>query len=480
MSIARTIRKNRVRYAFTLGAVVLSVGGLILLRAPGHGAIVGIGAIPTAAAHANGKNLTTFQADGAKGVLALSHTKVLANTGKMYAELTIEGDKSAAKQRAPMSLAVVLDVSGSMSGEKIEDAKQATVKLIQQMQADDEIAIIKYSSDAQVVQSLSRVGKVREDAVAKVKALAPEGGTNIPSGLSKALEELREVSSGRVKRIVLASDGIDSSEIQARQLTSDGFEKGITISSLGIGLDFNEAYMSSISRAGHGNFAFVAHNGSLEGFLKQELDESATTVVDQAKVKIRLPKGVKYVRAVGADVKTLDDNAIEVKLGSLFSGDERRATLEFETDIDSGKSGEFAATATWKKVGGSDQSIDLSKLTVASVSDSTEVAAGLDGTVMAHVTSSIASERQIEAATAYAKGDTTTATRLMRQNRDELAQARAMAPAEEAARLGSQSAAYDRGAQAFAAAAPSSVQGKAAAKSMVMFESKNLSKKATY
>ncbi len=139
-----------------------------------------------------------------------------------------------------------------------------------------------------------------------------------------------------------------------------------------------------------------------------------------------------------------------------------------------------AATATWKKVGGSDQSIDLSKLTVASVSDSAEVTTGLDGTVMAHVTSSIASERQIEAATAYAKGDTTTASRLMKQNKDELALARAMAPAEEAAKLGSQSAAYDRGAQAFAAAAPTSTQGRAAAKSMVMFESKNLSKPAKY
>ena len=66
-----------------------------------------------------------------------------------------------AQQRAPLSIAVVLDTSGSMGGEKIEQAKQAVVRLIRDLRDDDEGAFLRYSTDSEIAQPLARAGAVR-------------------------------------------------------------------------------------------------------------------------------------------------------------------------------------------------------------------------------------------------------------------------------------------------------------------------------
>ena len=66
-----------------------------------------------------------------------------------------------AQQRAPLSIAVVLDTSGSMGGEKIEQAKQAVVRLIRDLRDDDERAFLRYSTDSEIAQPLARAGAVR-------------------------------------------------------------------------------------------------------------------------------------------------------------------------------------------------------------------------------------------------------------------------------------------------------------------------------
>jgi Ca-activated chloride channel family protein len=93
-----------------------------------------------------------------------------------------------------------------MGGEKIERARDSVVELIRELDADDEIAVVQYDNESQVVQRLARVD-VREALIAKVRAITAGGGTNIPPALAMGLRELEEVGRGRVRRIVLASDG---------------------------------------------------------------------------------------------------------------------------------------------------------------------------------------------------------------------------------------------------------------------------------
>ena len=471
-------RSEKLRRAFALSAVVLATGGLVLYKAPSSSALVSDSSRRPLTA--DGKNAVAFGGEGARGVLALSHQKVLAHqTTPVFAELRLVADASErAVVRAPISLAVVLDTSGSMSGEKIEDAKRSVLRLISDMRDEDEIAVIRYSDTSEQIQSLARVGSVRSSLSARIRELSTDGGTNIPSGLSHGLRSLDEAAKGRVRRIVLVSDGLDSTRAQAESLARASFASGITVSSLGIGLDFDESYMGAVAQSGHGNFAFIKDGGSLAGFLKRELEETATTTIEDARVEIQLPSETRFVSATGADA-TVTGNSVELRLGALFAGDERRVILELAADGVPG-SADIHATASWNKVGRSSTRISVPTLHLVTSDDASEVERGRDGAVFASATSVIASKRQLEAASAYARGDVATATRLTAQNEAALGSALATAPPAAAPALTAQMNAYSAQKQGFTSFRPQSAEGKAAAKSAAAKDLGNLNRASSF
>lgn len=477
------MRSARLRRAIAVSSVVLATGGLVLYKAPAA-------AFPGDAPHqtrtplvANGKSSVAFSGPGAHGIFSLSHTKVLSGqTTPVYAELRLVADASdsdRAKVRAPISLAVVLDTSGSMSGEKIEEAKRSVLRLVSDMRDDDEIALVRYDDRSELIQPLARVGNVRESLTQRVRAIEAGGGTNIPGGLSHGLRAIDEAAKGRVRRIVLVSDGLDSTRAQAEALARNSFASGISVSSLGVGLDFDESYMGSVAQNGHGNFAFVKDGASLASFLKRELEETSTTTIENAQARIKLPAGVRFVSAHGADASVNGDELV-LTMGSLFAGDERRVIVELSAStLTNLGTYDFATTASWSRVGDSfAKSIDVPRLTILATNDASEVDQGRDGAVLASATSVLASQRQLQAAQAYASGDVSRATALAAQNQAALADALAVAPPAAAPALQAQMKSYDEMKTGFATVAPTSAAGKSHAKAAAAKEMGNISRKA--
>jgi Ca-activated chloride channel homolog len=216
------------------------------------------------------------------------------------------------------------------------------------MRDDDEVAFVRYSDRAELVQPLARVGDIRESLILRVNSLQAGGGTAIPLGLATALEAISGEHAGRVRRVVLVSDGLDSSRVQSERLASSSFERGITISSMGIGLDFDETYMGGVARAGHGNFGFVNDGPALAQFLERELKETAATTVEGATVRVMLPEGVRFVHATGADARS-DTAGVELKVGSMFAGEERRVLLELSTNMREGAAAGVSGYASWQQ-----------------------------------------------------------------------------------------------------------------------------------
>ena len=468
------VRSPKVRRAFALASVVLATGGLVLYKAPTSSAY------PLDRFHESekpeGKNLVTFSGPGAHGSFALSHTKVLSGTSTpVYGELRLSADKTnEARERAPISMAVVLDTSGSMSGEKIADAKKSILRLLADMRDDDEIAMVRYASSSELVQPMARVGDVRSSLSSRIQEITADGGTNIPEGLGAGLRALDRAGKGRVRRIVLVSDGLDSTRVQAEALARSSFSSGITVSSLGIGNDFDEAYMGAVAQSGHGNFAFIKEGASLASFLKRELEESSKTTIENMRVQIDLPDGMRFVSATGADA-VVNSKTVDLRIGSLFAGDEQRIVLELASD---GTNASVGATATWNRVGGDSAThTAIPSLSVVATSDTGDVERGRDGNVFASAVSVTSSKRQLEASEAYSRGDTQRAQALAAQNVAALATAAAAAP-EAAPAIMAQSRSYADQKDAFAAVPPSSPKAKAMAKAGAEKDMSNLRRKA--
>ncbi|MFO0586170.1 MAG: VWA domain-containing protein [Polyangiaceae bacterium] len=479
-SVRSIFRTSRVRRGFAACAVILAAGGLVLVRAPSHArgdAAVTSVASPSAP---NGPTTATFQGARAHGRFSLSHGKLLAGAPRtFYGELVLSADASEqAKQRAPLSLAVVLDRSGSMSGEKLDRAKESVIELVRTLDADDEISLVQYDNSSEVVQPLARVGNVREALIAKVRAISDGGGTNIPPALAMGLDQLKEASRGHVRRVVLASDGLDSTRQQAEEIARRSAQQGVTISSMGIGLDFDEGYMGGVAQAGRGNFAFVKDASALAGFLKREVKEGASTTIESATARISLPAGVRFVRATGAEVRSVDDNVLELSMGSLFAGDERRVVIEMTGDVPAGELKNLGGSVKWGLVGGGDVDAKIDPIAIGGATDTREVEESRDGSVLASAVSALASVRQLEAIEAYNRGESGRAQALIGENEVALQAAASAAPAPAAAALDRQLADYGDAKRAFAAAPPKSAEGKAAAKASAAKDIANMNRNA--
>jgi Ca-activated chloride channel family protein len=447
----------------------------VLARAPAMGSSSTFGFVL-------GNNASSFSGPGAHGTLSLSQTKVLAGSGQtLFAELRLKADESrtVAEARAPLSLAIVMDTSGSMSGEKLEHAKRSVTSLLRQMRDDDEVALVRYDSNPELIQPLARVGSVVSSLIDRVSQLSAGGGTNIPPALSQGLSSLSHARSGRVRRVVLVSDGLDGGRQESERIARSALDSQVTVSALGIGLDFDEGYMSGVASSGRGNFGFVQDASTLARFLQRELEETAKTVVENARAKLELPPGARFIRAVGAETD-VRGGEVELLLGALFAGDERRVVIEIETDAEPGQTLPFRADVSWQRLGGDRIHARLSELSVVGDSDPQLVAESRDGRVYASALSATASQRQIAAAEAYARGDVAAADQLIQKNLSDLEVAAAAAPAEERESLRKQRAEAADVQSKFRSFAPGSEPAKAAGKASAFKNSENLSRKSSF
>jgi Ca-activated chloride channel family protein len=476
MSIHAWFRRARVRRGLAVSLVVLSTGGLVLARTPAGAAM--LTGPETHVALAGGSNSATFHGPGVSGRVALSHTRVLARGDqRVFAEIDLKADAAERRvERAPLAMAIVLDTSGSMGGEKIEEAKRSAIQMVREMRDDDEIAFVRYASDTELVQPLARVGAVREQLVARIGVLAAGGGTNIPPALSQGLAALSLASAGRVKRVVLASDGLDSTRQMAEQVARDASARGVTVSSMGIGLDFDEGYMGGVAVAGHGNFAFVKDASALATFLHRELTETATTMAQSVTARVRLPEGFRFVQAMGGTGR-VEGGDLVLSVGSMFAGDERRVIVELAGGVPLGQSRALEGSVAWTAVGGDTATARFGGLGVTGSDDALAVDEGRDGAVLANATSVLASVRQIEAAAAYARGDSGRAQALIDQNVAELAAVATAAPSAAPA-LQAQASSYGTARRVFAA--PPSATGNAAAKAGAARDFDNLGRSAAF
>ncbi len=485
MSPLDWIQNPRVRRSLAVSAVVLATGGLVLFRAPGS-SLAGIHIT-----HTTSGSESTFAGPGLHGSVALSHGSVLAGGERdVYAEVRLNADAAEhGESRAPFAMAIVLDTSGSMYGEKLEQAKRAAIEMMRDMKDDDQIAFIRYSSDASVVQPLARLGDVRTSLATQIRQLEADGGTAIPRGMRAGMKALDEAGRGRVRRIVLLSDGLDASRIESEHLAHESFDHGVTVSSMGIGLDFDESYMGSLARSGHGNVAFVKDGAALTAFLQRELHETASTTIEGAVVHVTLPHGLRFVNVTGADAKLVDDDSLELRFGSLFEKDQRRAIVHLTARLDPGEAVRVGATADWTQVlpsGGAPflpAHVDLDAIALRGAVDSKVVDDSRDGNVLAAATSVIASEREIEANAAFARGDSARAEELIDKNVADLHAAASTAPAAAKGSLEKQWQAYGEAKKTMRSIGPGNAAGGGAAanahaKAGYQVENSNLSRAA--
>jgi len=441
MPTLHTVLSHRkIARALAAGSVALATGGIVLLRAPGsgtaapHGPSVHVVTPPTSGVQAP---RVEFRGPRAHGRVALSQGRVEAGgTRQVYAELRVAADEAPVTSQSarPVAMALVLDVSGSMTGEKIEQARQSVLSMIEQMRDTDQIALVTYSDSARVVQPLATVRDVRSQLRVTVPTIQIEGGTNIPAGLMLGAQALSDAPESLVRRVVLMSDGRDGSGQDLERVASDirtRAERGVTLSSLGVGSDYDERYMSRLADAGRGNYEFLRDGAQLRAFLGRELQQATRTTVERAVAEVHLPAGWRLTRAYGAEAEGTS-GTVRLPIGALALGEERRLVLDLAVDAPSlaaGTTGALTSTITYRAVPDDrDVRVETGGLALALTGSSAQALASRDAVIFGEAESTVIALRQQDAVQAWRDGRVAEARGMTQQNLLRLREIQADAP----------------------------------------------------
>ncbi len=206
-------------------------------------------------------------------------------------------------RRTPLNLAVALDRSGSMTGAKIKKARQAAMELVDWLDHGDYFSLIAYNNQVEVIVPVQEV-RNKEAIKARIAAIKPNGGTALHAGVQQAAEELQKhFSTKRINRVILLSDGLanvgPSSPAELRKLGGSLSERGIAVTTIGVGDDYNENLMSGLAEASDANYYYVKDTEKLPSIFAKELGRMLHFAAREIRIEIECPKGVKPIGFLG-------------------------------------------------------------------------------------------------------------------------------------------------------------------------------------
>jgi len=255
-------------------------------------------------------------------------------------ELVVKIDLSAIAdhtriRRTPLNLAVILDRSGSMAGAKLEKAKQAAMLLVDRLTPDDVFSFVVYSDDARVLVPAQHV-EDKDALKAKIARIDAEGSTALYAGVKRGAAEMDEyLSDKRINRIILLSDGLanvgPSSPRELRRLGGDLAERGIAVTTIGVGADYNEDLMAGLAEASDANYYYVKDTEKLPEIFARELGEMLTVAARDVRVEVVCPDGVKPLGFIGRAEK-FENQKATVNLSQFTSGQDRYLMLRCLVD----------------------------------------------------------------------------------------------------------------------------------------------------
>ena len=268
---------------------------------------------------------------------SISHPSLLGGERqRTYIKVDLTGFKFEQEaERAPVNVALVLDKSGSMNGEKMEQAKSAAIQAVELLNERDKLSIITYDSNIEVLVPVRAVTNKRA-IQNKIRDIQASGGTALYAGVVTGANQLREyLHESGVHRVILLSDGQANegpdTPAELGNLGATLIKDNISVTTIGLGLGYNEDLMVQLAMRSDGNHNFVEHADMLAGVFNQEFGDVMSVVAQDVKVRIDLNDGFRPIGVQGREA-SISGQLVEVGLNQLYGEQEKYVLLEIETD----------------------------------------------------------------------------------------------------------------------------------------------------
>jgi len=342
----------------------------------------------------------------------------------VYVNVELTPQERIAMSRVPMNIALVIDKSGSMSGsDKIGYAREAAMSIIDQLETYDRVAVVAFDSNVSVLQRSTTVSNPQavKDIIARIRT---GSNTALHGGMMAGADEVLKNYNGEfINRVILLSDGIanvgPSSNDELAQAARNLGDRGISVTTMGLGLDYNENAMTAVADASGGNYYFIESGDQMAYQFQQELYGMMQITALQPTLTIELANGVSLVDIYGYDVAR-NGNTASARIGDLIGG--RKITVTALLDVDTNRADRMAlATVALDYTDAVDgRAVSLSRGLVAELSENEAVqVASTDMEVTAQVQRVRNAEAVTEAMEAYSRGEDDQARAIVQKAKDD-------------------------------------------------------------
>jgi Ca-activated chloride channel family protein len=277
-----------------------------------------------------------------------------------------------------------------------------------------------------IAPAAAATAAAKESAYAALEALYPDGGTHIQAGLLEAAAQIETApAEGALARIVMIGDGEPSEGLklpsQIAEVAAGIAAKGISITTVGVGLIFDEHVMTQVAVAGRGNYYFAEDTALLADLFRRELDSIGATTATSVQVGLIAAPGVEIVEAYGYPLRT-DGAMTTIPIADLRAGETRKVVLRVSVDAAKGKAQIASLQLGWRRVIDGTQRRANATVRAEVVDDAGVVAASSDPAAIEAVEQAL-SARALEEATLVYETQGADAARQVLQRRVEAVRA---------------------------------------------------------
>ena len=243
-------------------------------------------------------------------------------------------DPTQQKVRKPYQLSLVIDRSGSMSGEPLLEAVRCARHMIDRLAPTDLASLVVFDDRVDTMVPARPVGD-RKTLYAALAHIRSGGSTNLHGGWKAGMESiLPGAGNSALARVILLSDGnanvgetTSSAEIAA--LCAAAAEQGVTTSTYGLGRDFNEDLMVRMAQRGGGNHYYGDTAADLLEPFAEEFDFISSLYARQVRLSLATPAGVKMTLINDYPVEAREGFPM-IRLPDIPFGAEAWALVELE------------------------------------------------------------------------------------------------------------------------------------------------------
>lgn len=243
----------------------------------------------------------------------------------------------AQKSRAGQAVQVVLDRSGSMSGDRLQSAKLSLLKLIDRLAPQDSFGLVAFDDQALVIAPMRSISDHDLPSLRKViRELNTGGQTDLSAGYLMGLRELSRANTNNGATLLLISDGHANAGIkdptELANIATKHATSNITSSTIGIGNGYDEKILEAISRGGSGQHRFAYSIDEAIGAIAAEVNDLLEKSAVNALLRVTPVKGLASpkIEVVQNLPFWVDNETYVVQLGDLFAGENRRFFIDFE------------------------------------------------------------------------------------------------------------------------------------------------------